>query len=532
MLKLGFAQGISIENDWANDINRLSQNYYMVEQAKQMREQKIKQMAEDSRQGHGSNPYINGRLQTYYEQLNNELSSFIIDNPGFEEDLSLRKKYNDITGKFLNNDLLREDKLVAQEFQKLVANQANMTELQFENEYNKYKAYINQNSDGSEGISPYIYSNPKIITTNDVIAEGTKLLGTLTSTYLKQKDGERLWYRSKAPTTNDLNNVVNGLMNNPEYEFAINRDFEKINKYRPGLYNSAHDYAVELLRSSKSRSYELLGGDKRFGMGTGNQPSSVFNRYTVLEKDLYNAPNISRNDEYVIKENASEGLGALINVDENGYIPKISYKGFRNGRNFKKEITPVKILNENGSLDFSMIPGNVKVIGEPEMIRLEGPTDGIKLKYLPVNVEIQGTADIEAWLNTKVNGVERRENWELKKGSSDYWEEQLMQALGDEKPMNVYQAQIYLPESGSKWFDYAEQWVNTSDKGSLMMQGSQIYGEPSSVYAEEYNAQQMEALKEMNPVLFDIENEGINEEPKKEGPSKLAKAILPSLFNY
>lgn len=172
----GISKGLSFSNDWNKDIDRLYQREEYAAGVRARKQQDAEWFADKLKKGHGSTPYVEGRLNEFYKEKTKIIADWAIANPGFRTDIGLMEKWNDMTGELLNNDILREDLQVKQNFEKLQTAVASkqITKAHYEREMEKYKAYAQ--ADPSEQATPYVFENPLEIDPMKLIADAQAIL--------------------------------------------------------------------------------------------------------------------------------------------------------------------------------------------------------------------------------------------------------------------------------------------------------------------------------------------------------------------
>jgi hypothetical protein len=393
MAGLGYARGLSSVNNWDADLQRLGQNYYTVQQARQAREQKIAWMADKMKEGHANTPYTNSKLRSFYDGLNKEVSDFVINNPGFEQDLNKAKEFNSLTERYLNNDVISEDMLVKGEFDKLRAavDKGDLSEAQAELEFNKYAAYINQNPDGSDGIQPYIYTNYKTLSIDDIIDDASDSLGTIVSDR-QNKQGE--WWRYKGVNAREVRAQSMSIMADPLKKEAVMKSFKRVQETKPGFYDNEYEYVDDLLKNSKDRSSMFLG-DEMYGRSSGSggdesNPYLYFNQEVITPLSRLRE---SQPDPTIpITMNARPGIEPFLPISQDG-------SGIFNpsGNRMGVAYSSFKIDLGNGTFSNFDVPGQVKMMGGPTEIM-----DWNGGQYAKCWIEFDESDDIKNKLSNKL----------------------------------------------------------------------------------------------------------------------------------
>jgi hypothetical protein len=230
MPQYGAGKGLAYINDWEGDLDRLYKRAEYDTQLQVEKERKTAYYGELLKKGHGSNPRTEAELDEYYTGLNKNLADFFTENPNFETDPVAYQKFLGIQDKYLNNDILRQDLQVGQEFEKLKAayNSKAITEAKFQEEMARYNEYIDPEVKGD----PYVFSNPKVKTSNELLAELETTIGkTETDSMLDPRALEYYTETLADPVKTDR--AIRAALSDEENRLVMERDYESHLKVHP-----------------------------------------------------------------------------------------------------------------------------------------------------------------------------------------------------------------------------------------------------------------------------------------------------------
>ena len=174
----GLTAGAAYKHDFQRDIQQLYQRENYAAQVRQEKERKTMYYAELLKQGHAESPYNTKRLDAFYDGLNKKIADFAIENPNFETDVTKMQAFMNLSDQYLNNDILREDMQVKQEFEKLrdAVSKGDITKSEYEEEAARYASYINQEPDTLEKADPYVFIKPNRVSMGEILEDG---IGTI-----------------------------------------------------------------------------------------------------------------------------------------------------------------------------------------------------------------------------------------------------------------------------------------------------------------------------------------------------------------
>jgi hypothetical protein len=173
MARTGLGKGLAVRHDFGADINRLYQQENLRSQIQVEKERKARYYGEMLKGGHVRGKANTERLQQFYDGVNDELATFVTENPGWETDPGLFAEFSRISDQYLNNDIIREDLQVQANFEALqrAAQSGSMDAMDIERNMEAYNEYIENGGD------PYVFVNPKKVEYNDIVKESIGLVG-------------------------------------------------------------------------------------------------------------------------------------------------------------------------------------------------------------------------------------------------------------------------------------------------------------------------------------------------------------------
>jgi hypothetical protein len=234
MPNLGMTKGLSFANNWDNDIARLYQREELAARIRTEKERKTQYYANLLKQGHASNPRAEKELTEYYKGLNNELADIVIQNPDLETNVTAMEKFLNVSDRYINNDILRIDKQVAGEFEKLrnAVSQGVLEPDEYEAEMKRYDQYINSNP--GEAVEPYVFTNYPKVTTDELISDTVKNIGVAESApVLNDNTGQ--WETTITAPENKLLLQTASVYSVPKNKRVIERDFQSYAEQNPAV---------------------------------------------------------------------------------------------------------------------------------------------------------------------------------------------------------------------------------------------------------------------------------------------------------
>lgn len=224
MAQTGLAKGLAVEHDFGADIQRLYQREDLRSQIRVEKERKAQLYGGMLEEGHVQGKFNTGRLEESYKQINDELANFVTNNPNWETDPGLFAQFSNITDQYLNNDIIREDMQVQEQFKALQGeiNSGRMTPQEMEQQMDRYTNYVENGGD------PYVFVNPKKFEFNEIIGESLKNIGTqqYTEEY-ETEEGIRAYRTIKEPNKGAIQLEVNSTFADPDRKREIEANYQQ-----------------------------------------------------------------------------------------------------------------------------------------------------------------------------------------------------------------------------------------------------------------------------------------------------------------
>lgn len=211
MAQTGLGKGLAYRHDFGADINQLWQTENYKSQIDVEKRRKAQMYGKMLEQGHVRGANNTRRLQEDYDRINNEFANFVTENPGWETDPGLFAKATAISGQYLNNDIIREDEQVAQNFQALQQKMASGT-MEKEDMDKQMGLYTNYMENGGD---PYVFINPKQVEFSDIISNAVDSIGVDTKfvTYTNAQ-GVPVTRQVSTPKAGGVKTMTDNIMNN------------------------------------------------------------------------------------------------------------------------------------------------------------------------------------------------------------------------------------------------------------------------------------------------------------------------------
>jgi hypothetical protein len=256
-LNYGSAKGLSFQNDFERDTDRLYQREAYRSQVQAEKEQKTKYYAGLMKEHPATAPSMVKALEPFYKDLNNKLADFAINNPNFETDVNKMQEFLGITDQYLNNDFVRKDMQSQEQFKLLqnAYNEGKITKGKWEEEMNRYTDFQENGGDS------YTFSNPKTKEMSDILkeinthlaptvirkTEGVKIIEHTFTDPERIKGAARLWY------------------SNEENKMAIDSAWNGLTKEERGSFeNNQMGWLEARIASGEEVGDQLIGYDKLY----------------------------------------------------------------------------------------------------------------------------------------------------------------------------------------------------------------------------------------------------------------------------
>jgi hypothetical protein len=248
MAGIGAIKGLSFVNDWEKDIDRVYQREEYAAKVKSQKEQETMFYANLMKKGHGSTPYVEGKLNDFYKEHTAKVADFAINNPNFRTDVSKMQEFLDLNDQFLNNPILQQDLQVKGQFEKLqnAYNSKQITKTHFDQEMKKYTDYAY--ADPKTDAQPYVFADPKQVDINTLIKEGQGITPTIRQI---QKKGMQIeTYEGVDPTA--VMNTATSLLADEDNKIAFQKEYDEAIARNPLIkdtFKSLEQYTVSRIEA-------------------------------------------------------------------------------------------------------------------------------------------------------------------------------------------------------------------------------------------------------------------------------------------
>lgn len=274
-LNYGSIRGLSLAHDYGRDIDRLYEREKFATEIRKEKENKARYYGELLQKQQATTPYNTRRLETYYDDLTQELADFVISNPNFETDINLQREFQDIAQRFQDNDIIREDMQVAQALDLLKQEVAtgDMDGDDFIYEMDKYRQYAEHGGD------PYVFENFKKVYLTDIVSELAEVTATVTGSYTDPETGMISDILRADPEALDY--VARMALTRSDYDRTVHKAYQKAKS--SGLYDSKLDFLKKIINAQISHGSQFRGwSDQNIDGRTRAQLQAEFNQNNVL----------------------------------------------------------------------------------------------------------------------------------------------------------------------------------------------------------------------------------------------------------
>lgn len=264
-LSLGQIKGLAYQHDWQKQIEGLYQRESYAAQQQALAEEKARHYSSVlARPSNIRSEYNSRRLDKFYSEKLNEIGGFVTKNPGFERDVGLMAKFNELASSIQNNDIVREELQVQEEFELLKSNRGSLPEAKFNMEMERYLAYINQDPDISDQqkADPYFFNKFLVTDPMDIVNKAaSKVALTLRELQYQGQTvlGERFHRES-------LNDVTWNYYNVEDNKFAIDGHFKQLSDEEKGRHDgNPYLWFKNAVSATEDRRFITSTYDKRAG---------------------------------------------------------------------------------------------------------------------------------------------------------------------------------------------------------------------------------------------------------------------------
>lgn len=258
-LSYGAGKALSYQHDFGKDIDRLYQREAYRAQVEAEKERKASFYASMMKEQTAATPLNQQKLSMFYEGVAKEVADFAMNNPGWESDVMKSQKMYSIMDKYINNDIIREDQQVQQEWEKTkqAVNQGQITQSEYNTLAEQYENYKENGGD------PYVFLNPKRQTVNEIIEETSKILKADQRTETDQRTGKISRISEVSDENYDL--TTTAILADPDKKIVFEREYNAIDeKFRTGMYSTLFDYTLARIKAAKEESTEDIGYDQKY----------------------------------------------------------------------------------------------------------------------------------------------------------------------------------------------------------------------------------------------------------------------------
>ena len=334
-LSYGAGKALSYQHDFGKDIDRLYQREAYRAQVEAEKERKASFYASMTKEQTAATPLNQQKLSMFYEGVAKEVADFAMNNPGWESDVMKSQKMYSIMDKYINNDIIREDQQVQQEWEKTkqAVNQKQITQSEYNALAEQYESYKENGGD------PYVFLNPKRQTVNEIIEETSKILEADDRTYTNPQTG-KITRVSRVPDK-DVELTTHAIIADPDKRAAFEKEYNAVDeKIRTAMYPTIYDYTKARILSAEPEASLDVGYDDIYKMqlknslDQGNTRPSVFQ--TNVRLPLAMGQNVPANPaNYALTPFAKEdgeinmsGQGKQFKTyDKNGIPVDVNFKG-------------------------------------------------------------------------------------------------------------------------------------------------------------------------------------------------------------
>lgn len=284
-LSYGLTKGLSYREDWDKVLGRALQSEALDRQAQQAREEKVRYYADRAKKGHAISERHQAELEEFYKGLNKKVADYPINHPGFETDLNLHMKYNQLLDQYLNNKYLVADKKQEFEWNKFREAMPNLLAREIEENINAYDDYNEGRTD-----TPYTFYAPKHFDYIPHVQNAVKLISVNPEQFMVSDKEGGIYGVGTRWNPERLREVARGLIaDNPdEYE----REFQGIK--RMGFdYANEEEWVTSVIESFLGPGGVETKGRYQYGRGAPGTGAGSFYLNSIQGRtDSTNDPNV------------------------------------------------------------------------------------------------------------------------------------------------------------------------------------------------------------------------------------------------
>jgi hypothetical protein len=253
-LNFGAIKGLSHGHDFGRDIDRLYDRERYAMEVRKERENKARYYGELLQEQQATTPYNTRRLENYYDELTGELADFVVANPNFETDINLQREFQNIAGRFQDNDIIREDAQVAQALEALKQEtlSGEMDGDDYMIEMDRYQEYANN------GGNPYVFENFKKVYLNEVVSQLAQVVGKDLTT-VKSEDGLQV-LEIEAVNPTKLDYTARMALTRTDYDRTVEKAWRKAKG--SGMYENKLDFFKKIISAQINYGSKFVAWDK------------------------------------------------------------------------------------------------------------------------------------------------------------------------------------------------------------------------------------------------------------------------------
>jgi len=378
----GTTKGLAYQNDWQQATNNMLRFEQYKNQQQLQREKKAQYYADKIKRGGASTKYNTKRLEGYYNGLNKDLGQFLVENPNWEQDIELVSQFNEITDKYLNNDILKEDLDVQKNLELIRQDRHNMSDDHFNmlmEQYDQYGSQDIQDDLLAESQVKFGYTPEPFLNFGSVAAEFSKNNISI-ETKTKTVGDERITYTEVNPESLELGYIQ--MVADPKSKKSLDMAWQKYLSSGQSDYSTKREFGMAALRAPKNIGELRRENIERNGSGDGIEGG--FTPYTanIVEElfDTYNEKGVGNAtvSSEALSFTSIGDVGSLFNpkeigamfVEGKGNINKYSHANSLTGMRATNAYS-MKYIPENGSYMMEIgvimdLPSNDDVVADLE----------------------------------------------------------------------------------------------------------------------------------------------------------------------
>ncbi len=358
-LSYGSGKALSYVHDYGKDMDRLYQREAYKMQVQAAKEQKSAYYASLMKEHTAATEHNQKRLEDYYIGLTGQIADFAMKHPGWERDVLQSQKMYSLMDKFINNDIVREDIQVQQEWEK--AKQAygsqQISQSEYEENAARYDEYRNNGGD------PFVFANPKRKEMSDILKSINDQLQGEQFDYTDPKTGKIT--RTVKTSDSDISLAAIASLADPEVRRAVEAEYNAVPEKERGAFKSMTDYFMQRIKAGED--FKRMDG--------GYDALYMKQMEKAMEGDSYQRSYIPNVYEPLRRHREVRPHDALLSFSSYAQVGNIIALDNTN--------KPFKAYNKDGNLDDLKIIASTKAIGSAGMKMVGGvPYVGTTIQVL------------------------------------------------------------------------------------------------------------------------------------------------------